>query len=190
MNTEFIENKIFEKIDYTSVSLAKGEYENCTFKNCIFYSIDLSNIIFRESIFDGCDFSLAKIKNTTLNNIRCVNCKLLGVQFNECNNFLLSIRFDDCLLKLSSFRKLKLKKTTFARCNLQEADFSQADLSNSLFDNCDLHRALFYKTNLEKADFRTAFNYSFDPELNQIKKARFSQTGIIGLLNKYDIEIE
>jgi len=33
-------------------------------------------------------------------------------------------------------------------------------------------------------------NYSIDPELNKIKKARFSTQGIAGLLDKYDIEIE
>jgi hypothetical protein len=43
---------------------------------------------------------------------------------------------------------------------------------------------------LEKADFRTAFNYSINPETNRIKKAKFSKEGLNGLLDKYDIEIE
>jgi fluoroquinolone resistance protein len=43
---------------------------------------------------------------------------------------------------------------------------------------------------LEKADFRTAYNYSIDPEKNRIKKAKFSIFGVTGLLDKYDIEIE
>jgi len=29
-----------------------------------------------------------------------------------------------------------------------------------------------------------------DPEVNRIKKAKFSVSGVPGLLNKYDIEIE
>ena len=45
-------------------------------------------------------------------------------------------------------------------------------------------------SNLEKADFRTAANYSFNPELNKMKKTRFSLSGLPGLLAKYDIEIE
>jgi fluoroquinolone resistance protein len=48
----------------------------------------------------------------------------------------------------------------------------------------------FDRTNLEKADFRTSFNYSISPESNRIKKARFSLSGIAGLLDGYDIEIE
>ena len=38
---------------------------------------------------------------------------------------------------------------------------------------------------LEKADFLTSYNYSFDPELNKIKGAKFSQAGVTGLLAKY-----
>jgi len=185
-----IENQVFERIDYTLNSLPKGEYECCRFLNCNFYSADISNITFRECEFDGCDFSLVKIKNTSLNDVNFVSCKLLGVQFDDCNTFLLSFQFENCLLKLTVFNKLKLKKTQFKNCNLQEADFTETDLTSSLFDNCDLQRAIFHKTMLEKADFRTAFNYSIDPEQNRIKKARFSSMGIVGLLDKYGIVIE
>ncbi|MBN1650376.1 MAG: pentapeptide repeat-containing protein [Bacteroidales bacterium] len=75
-------------------------------------------------------------------------------------------------------------------CNLQEVDFTEADLSASHFDNCDLSGAHFENSKLQKADFRSAFNYRIDPELNRIKKAKFSLTEIGGLLYKYDIEIE
>jgi fluoroquinolone resistance protein len=72
---------------------------------------------------------------------------------------------------------------------LTEADFSESDLTAAVFDHCDLARATFDHTVLEKADFRTAVNYSIDPEKNKIKKARFSMAGIAGLLDKYDIDI-
>jgi uncharacterized protein YjbI with pentapeptide repeats len=102
----------------------------------------------------------------------------------------LSFDFENCLLKLAVFNKLKLKKTRFKNCNLQETDFTETDLNGSVFDNCDFQRAIFHKTNLEKADFRSSFNYSIDPELNRIRKARFSRVGIAGLLDKYGIDIE
>jgi uncharacterized protein YjbI with pentapeptide repeats len=73
---------------------------------------------------------------------------------------------------------------------MHEVDFTECDLCNSVFDNCDLTGAAFDKTNIEKADFRTSFSYIIDPEKNRIKKAKFSLTGLPGLLNKYDIEIE
>lgn len=73
---------------------------------------------------------------------------------------------------------------------LHEADFTEADLSGSLFENCDLARAIFQNTILEKADFRSAYNYSLDPGMNKVKKAKFSTAGLVGLLDKYDIDVE
>jgi uncharacterized protein YjbI with pentapeptide repeats len=133
---------------------------------------------------------MASLKNTAMNDIHFVGCKLVGVQFDECNPFLFSVGFENCVLKLAVFYKTKLKKTRFKNCNLQETDFTEAELTEAVFDNCDLQRAIFHKTNLEKSDFRTSFLYSIDPEVNKIKKARFSGMGLAGLLDKYGIVID
>ncbi|HLP04372.1 MAG TPA: pentapeptide repeat-containing protein [Paludibacter sp.] len=185
-----IENKTFERIDFTTDKLIEDIYETCRFANCNFFQANLTNISFRECVFEDCDFSMASLKNTTLTDARFIGCKLVGVQFEECNPFLFSVDFENCILKLAVFYKVKLKKTRFKNCNMEEADFSGADLSSAVFDNCDLNRAVFQGANLEKADFRTAFRYSIDPELNRMAKARFSRMGIAGLLHKYRIEIE
>ena len=190
INKKLTEDILFERIDYTVHNLPRGEYENCKFINCNFYGGDISHTTFRECTFDSCDFSLAKLKNTALNDIHFKGCKLLGVQFEEVNPFLLSLDFENCVLKLAVFYKLKLKKTRFKNCNLQETDFTETDLTSAIFDNCDMQRIIFNKSILEKADLRTSFNYSFDPEQNRITKARFSRMGVIGLLDKYRIEIE
>jgi fluoroquinolone resistance protein len=50
--------------------------------------------------------------------------------------------------------------------------------------------ATFDNTIIEKADFRGSLNYSIDPENNRVKKAKFSLSGVDGLLGKYDIEID
>ena len=184
------ENTLFERNDFTITSLPIDVYENCQFVNCNFYNANLVNVTFRECTFESCDFSLASLKNTALNDIHFIGCKLVGVLFDECNPFLFSVHFENCVLKLAVFYKAKLKKTGFKNCNLQETDFTEADMTAATFDNCDLQRAIFHKTILEKADFRTSFHYSIDPELNRIKKARFSRMGIVGLLDKYNIEIE
>ena len=85
---------------------------------------------------------------------------------------------------------MSLKRIQFRNSTLREVDFTETDLSNAVFHNCDLTRATFENTILEKADLRTSFNYSMDPGLNRIKKARFSMPAVIGLLDKYDIEVE
>jgi len=66
----------------------------------------------------------------------------------------------------------------------------ESDLAQAVFDNCDLSRAAFNRTILEKADLRTSFNYSIDPDLNKIKKAKFSMPGLVGLLDKFDIVVD
>jgi len=88
------------------------------------------------------------------------------------------------------FTKQKLSRQFSKIRNYKEIDFAEADLSNSLFDNCNLLQAVFDHTILEKADFRTAYKYSIDPEINRIKKAKFSVAGISGLLDKHGIEIQ
>ena len=73
---------------------------------------------------------------------------------------------------------------------MHEVDFTECDLTATVFDNCDLLNAKFENTLLQKTDLRSAFNYTINPESNKIKKARFSLSGVAGLLDKYDIEIE
>jgi fluoroquinolone resistance protein len=190
MNKFYIENETFEKINCTEIVLIKGDYENCTFINCNFPNIDLSNINFIECTFKGCDLSVAKLIKTAFRDVKFKDCKMLGLHFENCNEFLFSVYFENCILNLSSFYKRSLKKTKFVNTRLHEVDFGEADLTASVFDNCDLMRAIFDHTNLEKTDLRTSYNYSIDPEMNRIKKAKFAIAGIAGLLHKYDIIIE
>jgi uncharacterized protein YjbI with pentapeptide repeats len=91
---------------------------------------------------------------------------MLGLQFGNCNDFLLSVNFDNCDLSFSSFYKSKLKKTAFNNLRLHEVDFTECDLRSSVFNNCDLASAVFENTIIEKTDFRTSFNYSIDPTVN------------------------
>ena len=79
---------------------------------------------------------------------------------------------------------------TFVNCILANSDLSAINFLECEFRSCNLSGAIFENTVLEKTDFRTSFNFSIDPEINKIKKAKFSKEGAIGLLYKYNIEIE
>ncbi len=114
----------------------------------------------------------------------------MGIDFSKCKDFLLSFSFDKCILDYSTFHRKKIKNTIFNDCAVKEVDFTEADLTSSGFHNCDLTRSTFHHTILEKADFRTARNYSFDLDLNRVKKAKFSSSGVISLLDKYQVIIE
>ncbi len=186
----YIYEKEFTNISSSESPLQQGEYESCTFSNCIFTETDLSDFSFETCIFNNCDLSNAKITHTAFKDVEFRNCKLMGLQFDECNPFLLAFRFVNCQLNLSAFYGLKLKNTRFENCILNEVDFTDTNLSGSTFKNCDFSGAMFGNTNLEKADFRTSVNFSINPETNRITKARFSAENITGLLDKYNIRIE
>jgi fluoroquinolone resistance protein len=190
MSKNYIDNYGFTGEDYTTNALPKGEYENCTFSHCTFINADLSDITFIECSFEGCDLSMAKVKDAAFRDIQFKNCKLMGLRFDECNDFLLALDFEDCLLNYTSFYRLKLKNTKFKDCKMEDVELSEADLTYAVFPNCDLSGAMFDNTILENADFRTAINYTIDPENNLIARAKFSIQGIAGLLGKYKIVIE
>jgi uncharacterized protein YjbI with pentapeptide repeats len=190
MKRIFSEGMNFESLKFQDTVLEVGDYENCIFRNCDFSRSDLSNINFLGCEFRECNLSLSRLAQTSFRDAKFINCKLLGLHYEDCNNLMISFEFDGCIMDLSSFYKLKLKKTVFRNSKIIEADFTETDLSNSLFKNCDLQRTTFKNTNLEGVDFRTSFNYSIDPDLNRIRKAKFSLPGIAGLLDKYDIDID
>jgi len=191
MKESYTEGKIFDRTNFTGKDgKLANEYENCTFLNCDLSSADLSEIVFSDCEFTGCNLAMAKLTRTSFRDVRFRECKLLGLRFDHCSEFLFAVDFENCILNLASFYGLKIKNTQFRNCSLQESDFTTADLTGAKFDNCDLRGAQFENCILEKSDFRTAFNYSFDPELNRIKGAKFSREGIAGLLSKYDITIE
>jgi len=190
MKPVYTTEETFTNIDFTRTPLSKGEYENCMFFNCNFSNTDLSEVKFLECEFTSCNLSLAKLANVALRDVKFKECKMLGLRFDQCNNLGLSIRVDQCSLNHSSFYKIKLKKTVFKSSQLQEVDFTEADLTESTFETCDLMHATFENTILERVDLRTAFNYSINPEINKIKKARFSLPEVLGLLDKYDVMID
>ena len=125
-----------------------------------------------------------------MKDVKFRNCKLLGLKFSDCHDFLLTLDFEDCILNYCSFFKLKLQDTRFANCKLEEADFVETDLTRSTFLNCDLNGALFDNTILVRSDLRTSINFSIDPEKNNISRGKFSINNIAGLLNKYEIDID
>lgn len=190
MSLQLFSDEQFSGKNYAIEGFPKGEYENCLFKNCNFNSADLRHVVFMDCQFEQCDLSNIKVPDTAFKNVRFGDCKLLGVQFGECNDFLLEMNFSNCQLNLTSFYKLKLKGIKFINCDLREADLTEADLTNSKFADCDLMGAVFDRTKLDRSDLYTAYNFSINPEINSIKKAHFSSGNIQGLVSHLDIKVD
>ena len=95
----YFSDKEYNKIDFELSGLEMGEYENCKFVNCNFSKTNLSKIHFDGCEFVGCNLSLAELSQTTLRDIKFTECKLLGLHFENCDQFLFSVSFDNCLLE-------------------------------------------------------------------------------------------
>lgn len=176
--------------DFSNGKLSNAEYDSVLFADCNFSKADLSGVAFIDCTFKTCDMSLVKVNNTAFNNAQFINCKLLGIDFSRCKDFLLSFNFDTCILDFASFYKKKIKKTLFENCSIKEVDFSETDLTESTFIDCDLTLAVFQQSIIEKVDFTQANHFAIDLEQNKVKNARFSATSLSGLLLKYPIIIE
>lgn len=190
MAAGYFEDVRFEGTDFALKPLSVGVYEGCTFTNCNFADTNLSVFQFIDCIFRVCNLSMVKVGNTSFNGVEFEECKILGVNFEASNQSLFKLSFSKSVLNYSSFFQCNLKRAKFPDCVFHETDFTEADLTEAAFINCDLLNAKFERTILEKADFRSAINYSINPELNKIKKAKFSFPAVAGLLDKYDITID
>ena len=185
---DFIDG-VFDKMDFVNTPFKKGMYENCRFTHCDLSNADLSYIQFIDCHFVSCNLSLVKLVETVFRDVHFRECKLSGLRWDNCNEFGLTIGFESCFITFCSFYQRKIRKTIFKGSQLKGTDFTDCDLTSAVFDGCDLADVKFEHTVLEKADLRTSYNYSIDPEMNRLKKARFSLAGVSGLLDKYDIVI-
>ncbi len=185
----FITDKLFEGLDYSQHRLPKGEYENCVFKNCDFSNGYLDNQNFMECRFLDCNLSNTNIAHTQFNDVLFDHCKMIGLKFEESNDFLMDFTFKDCMLNLSSFVGLSLKGNHFLDCKFIEVDFTETELTNAKFEKCDLTRAIFQNSVLEGVDFSAALHFDIDPERNRLKGAVFTLKELPNLLKKHQLKI-
>ncbi len=190
MIEKYTQNKTFKQLDFSEIQISGYEFDDCQFINCNFSDCDMSSTDFMDCKFDSCNFMMAKTLNTGFKEVSFKGCKLVGIDFSYCNNFLFQVDFDSCQLDYAIFTKKNMKKTRFVNCSVKEADFSRTNLMEAVFEDTDLSDSLFSNSNLEKSDFRTASNFTIDPENNRIKGAIFSAYALSGLLRKYAIKIE
>ncbi len=180
----------YQALNFSLSGIPTGAYEDCRFVNCIFTGCNLSSLRFSDCEFEDCDLSNAIVADTAFQEVNFRNCKLLGIDFSEGRLFRFKVDFVSCQLNWASFQGLPLKGTRFENCQLLGTDFTQTNLEGAVFDGANLEETVFSRTNLASADFRTAQNFTIDPEENNLKKAQFSAHSLAGLLAKYQLRIE
>ncbi|MDZ4752114.1 MAG: pentapeptide repeat-containing protein [Flavobacteriales bacterium] len=183
-------DELFSKNNIQAELIEFSTFENCVFDGCYFSGANFSNAKFIDCEFKSCDLSLVKTNQTALRHVKFFNCKMLGLRFDEMNNMGMAVTFENCNLSHSSFYVMKLQKSYFKDSLLIEVDFTEADLASVKFENCNMLKATFVNTILENADLRSAYNFSINPTTNRIKGARFSSSGLAGLLDIFLLNIE
>jgi uncharacterized protein YjbI with pentapeptide repeats len=190
MSTHYILEQEFQNCHFEQDAIKHTEYEKCLFDRCDFSRCDFLAVSFIDCVFNRCHFDGAKINYVALRTARFNHCSMKDINFSMCNKLLFDIAFHHCVLDFSKFYTLKLKGTSFIHCSLIAVDFMNADLTEVVFDQCDLYRSEFAKAIANKANFKTSYHYSIDPEQTKLKKAIFSLSGVKGLLTKYEIVVE
>ncbi|MBY0425041.1 MAG: pentapeptide repeat-containing protein [Cytophagales bacterium] len=179
----------FENFVFTDKTINHREFDGCIFNQCDLSNSDFSSNRFTDCTFTNCNLSMIKLNGSSLVNVFFKECKLMGINFSTCTDFLFCVQFERCMLDYSSFMNKKMMKTLFKKTTLKEVNFTNTNLDYAIFEDSELTGALFNGTSLANADLLTASNFHIDPELNTIRKAKFTTEGAIGLLEKYQLQI-
>ncbi|MES2485670.1 MAG: pentapeptide repeat-containing protein [Bacteroidota bacterium] len=186
----YIIDKQYSGSMFLENELMYHDFERCTFDDCDFTACDFTGLAFIDCVFTGCEFAHAKINYVSFRDVQFTHCDFSSVNFAMVDSLLFKFGFKDCTLDYAKFYTLKLKNTLFENCSIVAADFMEADITGVVFNNCNLHKSVFMDTIANKTDFSTSYNFTIDPEKNKLKKAVFSQTGLAGLLTKYELIVK
>jgi uncharacterized protein YjbI with pentapeptide repeats len=187
MNSYYQET--FDASNWKEIQFGQAEFEDCEFMGIDFDSTSLERINFVECRFIECNLSNVSFYESILNDVFFEKCKMLGILFHKANKFILTLRFEGCVLSHSIFTGISLKKTKFLECELKEVDFSECDLTDADFSNSDMFGAIFEKCLLAKTDFISAQNYQINLSNNTIQKPKFNRLNLAGLLADYPLDI-
>lgn len=188
--TENNYNTDFENLKIADKDLKGYLFEDCNFSSCVFDQISFEDVIFTSCIFIKCSFIMTSLNGTTMNDVFFNKCRLMGLNFTNCNEFLLNISFEQTILENIFISDKKLKKLKLSDCKLKDCDFMRIDFLQSNFSNSDFTNVTFSDCNLEKADFRASSGYFINPETNKIKNALFSLPEAQSFLTFLNIKIE
>ena len=164
-----LENERFHGLELIGTDLQRSKIIDCVFEDCILSAVDLKDTNLQASF---------------------VNCKVQGINFFTAKRTFLSVKFERCLIRYSSFAELTLNSTSFEYCTLEHVDFADAKLVSTKFNGATFNECVFKNTDLTKADFREARGYQIDPTLNKLTKARFDLPEAISLLAGFNIRLD
>jgi fluoroquinolone resistance protein len=164
-----LEEETYKGLELIGTDLRRGKIVDCVFDDCILNAVDLTDTNLQASFR---------------------NCKIQGINFFTAKRTFLSLKFERCLIRYSSFAELTLNSVNFENCILEHVDFADAKLVAAKFNGSTFNECVFKNTDLSKADFRDSRGYSIDPTLNKLTKARFDLPEAVSLLATFNIRLD
>ena len=83
-----------------------GIYDNNLKMSVAEWQKSVNNQNFVECTFEGCDLTNTNISHTIFNDVTFERCKMVGLQFETCDQLLMSFKFVGCNLSVASFSGL------------------------------------------------------------------------------------
>ena len=188
--------KIYCEQTFEAITLEGGviefkDFEECTFRACVFLETRLRGCRFLNCTFQACNLNLIGVKDSTFVNTAFQDSTLRGVNWTEAawakRGLFNTLRFGQCVIDHSTFSGLALKQIQLVQCLARNVDFTDADLTQANCTGTDFAQSRFFHTNLTKADFSGASHYAIAANLNTLKKTKFTLPEAVALLYSLDI---
>lgn len=196
-NETYYENTVFKGTACESESVTDVLFEGCRFERCSLKETQFKKCKFRDCAFSHCDLNLIQVEDCVFSQASFDECKLVGINWAKAAwgkyDPLLKLKavdFKHCVLNYSVFMGMNLNGVVMQHCIAKEVDLSDALLRQADCTHTDFTGSRFCHTDLTEADLRGASNYHIPPQMNTLKKTRFSLPEAMSLLYALDIEIE
>lgn len=187
------QSETFSDLEYSNQTISHKEFEDCSFESCDFNETSFDQCVFHDCIFKSCNLSLAKLNGSKFQNVRFIECKLIGVDFTKAHwrglNLDSPFKFQDCLLNSASFFGLKQGKLELKNCRAHDVDFRDCNLEEANLQGTDFSTSLFHHTQLKKANFVGAVNFDINLKTNTLTEATFSKFEALQLLESLEINL-
>lgn len=176
-----VHHETVDGLELTDRSLRHAEFEEVVFQNCRFVNVSWVACQFSSCRFVDCELTGASVPGSTFNSVHFERTRMMGLNFTELHQVMLTMGFAGCVLDYSVFAGMKLARTRFVDCRMREVDFSSTQLEQAVFAGSDLRAASFNHANLVRTDFRTAIDLCFDPKLVTLSRTRIELDALVAI---------
>ena len=191
---EHFENRSFDDIRVTDVTVENMRFSDCVFNGCRAENVTFRNCSFLDCVFNDCAVRNIRSDVSVLRGAEFLHCRLFGLNFAELGGggpFDQPLyRLERCELRYCYFINMELRRFGFSSSSMTDCEFSSCDLQGRDLSGCDLSGAVFTGCDLRECDFRGAAGYSVDITSNKLKGAAFSLPEAVRLLGGLGIKVE